>query len=52
MIGVERAMSVSVPVTDLARARTLYAETLGIPSPSGADDPDGNAPLLHRRYAD
>ena len=37
MIGVERTDFVSVPVTDMERARRFYAETLGIPSPSPAD---------------
>ena len=34
MIGVERTDFVSVPVTDMERAKRFYAETLGIPSPS------------------
>ncbi len=37
MIEVERTDFVSVPVTDLVRARTFYAEGLGIPSFSAAD---------------
>lgn len=37
MIEVQRTDFVSVPVTDIARARTFYAETLGIPSSSEAD---------------
>ena len=34
MIGVERTDFVSVPVTDMERAKRFYAETLGIPSRS------------------
>jgi predicted enzyme related to lactoylglutathione lyase len=34
LIQVERTDFVSVPVTDMDRAKTFYAETLGIPSPS------------------
>lgn len=38
MIGVERTDFVSVPVTNMERAKRFYAETLGIPSPSAAND--------------
>ena len=34
MIGVERTDFMSVPVTDMERARRFYGETLGLPSPS------------------
>jgi len=35
VIEVERADFVSVPVTDLARSKTFYGETLGLPRISG-----------------
>ena len=38
MIDVERTDFVSVPVTDMERAKRFYAETLGIPSPSLDDE--------------
>jgi predicted enzyme related to lactoylglutathione lyase len=34
LIGVERTDFMSVPVTDMERARRFYGETLGLPSPS------------------
>ena len=37
MIEVERADFVSVPVTDLARSKTFYGETLGLPQISGQE---------------
>ena len=37
MITVERADFVSVPVTDMARAKQFYGETLGLPLVSGGD---------------
>ena len=37
MITVERTDFVSVPVTDLARAKRFYGETLGLPLVSGDD---------------
>lgn len=35
-ITIERADFISVPVTDMARARRFYAETLGLPCSDGA----------------
>ncbi len=40
MIGVERTDFVSVPVTDMKRAKRFYGETLGIP----CSNPDGAWP--------
>ena len=37
MITVERTDFVSVPVTDMARAKRFYGETLGLPLVSGDD---------------
>ena len=37
MITVERTDFVSVPVTDVARAKRFYGETLGLPLVSGDD---------------
>ena len=37
MIEVERADFVSVPVTDLARSKAFYGETLGLPRISGQE---------------
>ena len=37
MIEVERTDFVSVPVADMARAKTFYGETLGLPLVSGGD---------------
>jgi catechol 2,3-dioxygenase-like lactoylglutathione lyase family enzyme len=37
MITVERTDFVSVPVTDMARAKQFYGETLGLPLVSGDD---------------
>ena len=37
MIQVERTDFVSVPVTDIARAKQFYGETLGLPLVSGDD---------------
>ena len=37
MIAVERTDFVSVPVTDMERARRFYGETLGLPSSSAVD---------------
>ena len=51
MITVERTDFVSVPVTDMGRARTSYEETLGIRNIAFLEDPDGNALMLHRRDA-
>jgi hypothetical protein len=39
VIQVEKVDFVSVPTRDVARARRFFK------------DPDGNAPILHRRYA-
>jgi predicted enzyme related to lactoylglutathione lyase len=50
LIDVERTDFVSVPVRDMARAKQFYSEALGLPSPN-LTDPDGNALMLHRRYA-
>ena len=48
-IGVERTDFVSVPVTDMERAKRFYSETLGIPSPNPDDAwpefPTGNVSL-------
>ena len=41
MITVERTDFVSVPVTDMERAKRFYAETLGLPA---VGDPDGGWP--------
>ena len=38
MIAVERTDFVSVPVTDMARARRFYAETLGLPPVGDVDN--------------
>jgi hypothetical protein len=60
---VERTDFVSVPVRDMERSKRFYAETLGLPRPNPDildtgvchmaffRDPDGNALMLHRRYA-
>ena len=37
MITVERTDFVSVPVTDMARSKQFYGETLGLPLVSGGD---------------
>ena len=37
MIEVERADFVSVPVTDMARSKAFYGETLGLPQISGQE---------------
>jgi catechol 2,3-dioxygenase-like lactoylglutathione lyase family enzyme len=46
---VERTDFVSVPVTDMERAKRFYGETLGLVA--FFRDPDGTALMLHRRYA-
>jgi hypothetical protein len=43
LIQVERTDFVSVPVQDMKRARRFDRDTLG--------DSEGNALMLHRRYA-
>jgi predicted enzyme related to lactoylglutathione lyase len=44
-ITVERTDFVSVPVTDMERAKRFYCHMALF------HDPDGNALMLHRRYA-
>ena len=52
---VERVDFVSFLTRDIARARRFYAETLGLEIETEGmaffHDPDGNALMLHRRYA-
>jgi hypothetical protein len=52
-LNVERTDFVSVPVTDLERASRFSEETLdtGVCHTAPFRDPDGNALMLHRRYA-
>ena len=53
MITVERTDFVSVPVTDLERSTRFAGETFdtGVCHMAPFHDPDGNALMLHRRYA-
>ena len=55
---IERTDFMSVPVQDMERAKRFYSEKLGLHSPNLEDgwpeferDTEGNALMLHRRYA-
>ena len=52
-ITVERTDFVSVPVTDLERSKADSGETFdsSVCHMAFFSDPDGNALMLHRRYA-
>jgi predicted enzyme related to lactoylglutathione lyase len=47
---IERADFVSVPVQDLERAKRFYSDT-GVCHMACFRDTEGNALMLHRRYA-
>jgi hypothetical protein len=52
---VERTDFITVPITDMERSKRFYRETLSLDSSvchmAFFTDPDGNQPMLHRRYA-
>jgi catechol 2,3-dioxygenase-like lactoylglutathione lyase family enzyme len=50
LIGVERTDFVGIPTRDRERTVKFYGETLGIER-NPRSDPDGNALMLHHRYA-